>query len=123
MNDKPYTYGQWVVVSANSAEANWAEHNGYVGKDWPLLKQVSGVPGDVICRENMRILINGIEVGWAKKKDAVGRELPAWQGCITLSDRQLFLMNSHAGSLDGRYFGPIEVSEIQSAAQPIAEWR
>jgi type IV secretory pathway protease TraF len=46
LSGDPFTKGRWVVrLSQERADAQWAEARGFVGKDWPLLKQVSGVLG------------------------------------------------------------------------------
>lgn len=123
LNDKPFTLGRWVVVLTKSPEAVWASEHGFAGKDWPLLKRVAGMPGDEICRIDGRILINKIPNGIARKTDSMMRDLPSWEGCIRLSNSQIFLMNPHPDSLDGRYFGPTNVSDIQSSAQLVLEWR
>lgn len=123
LNDKPFTLGRWVVVSAKSPEAIWANQRGFVGKDWPLLKRIAGMPGDEICRVDGRIQINQIPHGTVKQTDSFGQELPSWDGCIHLDESQVFLMNRHPDSLDGRYFGPTNLSDIQSTAQLILEWR
>ena len=123
LNDNPFTLGRWVVVSAKSPEAIWANQRGFVGKNWPLLKRVAGVPGDEICRVDGRILINQTPQGIARETDSMMRDLPSWEGCIRLRNSQVFLMNPHPDSLDGRYFGPTNVSDIQSSAQLVLEWR
>ena len=46
LSDEPFNKGRWVVVSARSGAAQWAERQGFIGRDWVLLKQVAGVPGD-----------------------------------------------------------------------------
>lgn len=123
LSDEPFTLGRWVVVSARSDDAQWAEDHEFVGQDWPLLKQISGLPGDEICRTDTRILINGRIAGEARLRDSSGRDLPSWEGCVVLRQDQLFLMNAHPDSLDGRYFGPVETSDLDGAARLILHWR
>ena len=119
LSDEPFTKGSWVVVSARSADAQWAEEQGFVGRDWPLLKQIAGLPGDEICRADTQILINGSVVGDARLQDSLGRDLPSWKGCVVLGQDQLFLMNTHPDSLDGRYFGATDRSDIVAVASLI----
>tara|TARA_R110000868_G_scaffold319646_2_gene580609 strand:- start:1192 stop:1689 length:498 start_codon:yes stop_codon:yes gene_type:complete len=123
LSDEPFTPGRWVVVSARSADAQWAQTQGFVGRDWPLLKQIAGLPGDEICRQDTQIMINGTVAGEARLRDSSGRNLPSWEGCVVLGQDQLFLMNAHPDSLDGRYFGPVEIHDLDGVARLILHWR
>lgn len=116
LNDEPYTKGGWVVVSARSAEAEWAEQHGFVGRDWPLLKRVAGVPGDEICRDVVTVSINRLPAGEALIASGSGVLLPSWSGCSRVGEDELFLMNAHPQSLDGRYFGITSVHDIEGSA-------
>jgi type IV secretory pathway protease TraF len=88
-----------------------------------LLKQTAGLPGDEICRTGTHILINGSVVGDARVQDSLGRDLPSWEGCVVLGQDQLFLMNAHPDSLDGRYFGVTDRRDIVAVASLILTWR
>jgi len=116
LGDGPLTLNGWAVVSAESADTKWAQQRGYVGRDWPLIKRVRGLPGDMICRDNETILINDMIVAEALKADSFGRELPVWSGCFTLKEDEFFLLNDHPNSLDGRYFGVTRLSDIAGSA-------
>lgn len=116
LSDEPFTKGGWVVVSARSAEAQWAELHGFVGKDWPLLKRVAGVPGDEICRDGVTILINGMPAGAALLETGDGVVLPSWSGCRRVAEYEIFLMNAHPNSLDGRYFGITSARDVEGSA-------
>ena len=116
LNDDPFTVGRWVVVSARSDDARWAQSQGFIGEDWPLLKQIEAVSGDEICRIDGVISVNGMTIGKAKNIDSRGRSLPVWTGCQTLSEAEVFLMNPHPDSLDGRYFGPTDLSDLDGVA-------
>ena len=122
LNDDPFTLGRWVVVSATSDDAQWAQTQGFVGKDWPLLKQIAAVTGDEICRVDGEISVNGMTIGNAKTIDSRGRSLPVWTGCQVLSEAEVFLMNPHPDSLDGRYFGPTDLSDLDGVAALIWEF-
>lgn len=119
LSDAPFTHGRWVVVSSQSADAKLAQGRGYVGKDWPLLKQIAGVPGDEICRTGGDILINNEVVAEALTVDSSGRNLPVWDGCVRLKSDELFLLTPHPASLDGRYFGPTNQSDLDGVAIPL----
>jgi len=119
LSDEPITHGRWVVVSARSAEAQWAEDHGFVGRNWPLLKQIAGLPGDEICRSGVEVSINGMPVAAARERDSMGRDLPVWQGCVLLNEGQVFLLAPHPDSLDGRYFGAMQRSDLVGVAHPL----
>ncbi|MEL6996417.1 MAG: S26 family signal peptidase [Pseudomonadota bacterium] len=119
LSDEPFTQGRWVVVSSESAVAEWVEVRGYVGKDWPLLKQIVGMPGDEICRTGTDILINNQPAAIAKERDSNGRNLPVWSGCSILQADEFFLLTPHPASLDGRYFGPIKQQDLDGVAIPL----
>ncbi|MEL6860028.1 MAG: S26 family signal peptidase [Pseudomonadota bacterium] len=119
LSDGPYNLDDWVIVSAKSADAEWAENQGYIGQNWPLLKRVSAVSGDTICRDQAEIWINNERVGVAKLSDKAGRELPRWTGCVALEADQVFLMNKHPDSLDGRYFGPTQKDDLMGRAHKV----
>ena len=119
LSDEPFTPGRWVVVSSQSAEAQWAEDHGFVGRNWPLLKQIAGLPGDEICRSGLEVSINGRPVATARERDSMGRALPVWQGCVLLDEGQVFLLAPHPDSLDGRYFGAMQRDDLVGVARSL----
>ncbi len=120
-SDGPLTLNAWAVVSASSEAANWASAHGFTGADWPLIKRIRGLPGDEICRENERILINQNLVAEALTQASSGLDLPRWQGCRFLQEGEVFLLNDHPQSLDGRYFGEMKENDLNGVA--ILLWR
>ncbi len=123
LSDGPHTAGRWAVVSSQSGEAQWANAHGFTGEGWPLIKQISGVSGDTICRNGAQISINGKPVADALLTDNARKNLPAWSGCFVLKDDEVFLLNAHPRSLDGRYFGPSSVDDLDGVAVLIFEWK
>ena len=94
---------------------------GYVPAGVPLIKHVAALPGQTICRIGNTITVDMRVVGQARERDSQDRSLPDWQGCLTLAPQQIFLMNTAMpDSLDGRYFGPFERSDIIGRA--VAIW-
>lgn len=112
LDQKQVGYGDYVAVSVPEAVRMLAYRRGYLPPDVPLIKHVVGITGDKICRQNEQVFINGKPVSVALKQDSQGRRLPRWQGCFTLSKRQVFLLQDHPQSFDGRYFGVVERSQI-----------
>lgn len=121
VKDGPITYDRWAVLSPKSDAGQWAKTHGYVGESWPLLKAIAGLPGDKICRENETILINGDVRAIALKQDNLQRELPVWSGCRILSKDEIFLLNAHPKSLDGRYFGITKLEDVDGIAVHVFE--
>ena len=119
LNDGPYAIGDWAIVSAKSDEGLWAEDQGFIGIGWPLIKRISGISGDEICRHETTIFLNQKSVANAHEVDAKGRALPNWSGCLVLQNHQVFLLNSHPDSLDGRYFGPTDIGDLVGTARKV----
>jgi conjugative transfer signal peptidase TraF len=93
---------------------------GYLPRGVPLLKRILAVPGQSVCRHKLMVSVEGVDVGIARERDRRGRSLPTWQGCRTIVDGEVFLMNwDEPASLDSRYFGPIPTSAIIGRADPL----
>ena len=122
LSDEPITRGVWVIVSPRSSEAEWVSKRGYIGEDWPLIKRVAALPGDEICREGNAISINHVRFAEALESDSLGRQMPVWHSCSILAEDEVFLLNSHPRSIDGRYFGPTKVSDIGGSIRLLWTW-
>lgn len=109
-----------VVVSAPEPLAAFLAERGYLPRSVPLLKRVAGLPGQEVCRRAAHVTVDGIDMGDARARDRLGRELPVWQGCRRVADDEIFLMNWWVeDSLDGRYFGPLPRASILGRAMPL----
>ena len=80
-----------VAFEPSHETRHWLEKDGLVGPGWPLLKQVAGLEG----------------------------ALPVWQVCRTLQADEVFLLNPHPRSVDGRYFGPQDRGRVLGVARPV----
>lgn len=119
LSDRLPALGEWAVVSARAPEAVWASGRGYTGRHWPLIKQVVATNGAEICRQNLTVTVSGEVVAEALETDARGEILPVWQGCRRLEAGEIFLINPHPRSMDGRYFGPTKVTNLAGTALPV----
>ena len=109
-----------VAVLPPESLATFLADGQYLPRGVPLLKRVLALPGQTVCREELRITIDKIEMGVARDHDSRGRPLPIWQGCREIADGEVFLMNwQSADSLDGRYFGVLPASAIIGTAEPL----
>lgn len=112
IDQKPILRGDYIVVSVPPLFQNFVDIRGYLPPNIPLIKRVMGTVGDRVCRKGYDVSINNLAVAIAKSTDNLGRTMPDWQGCHMISKDQIFLLQDHPDSFDGRYFGPIDRSLI-----------
>lgn len=117
--EKPVRIGDFALVDPPADVKSFIETRGYLPTDTPLIKRVAAAGGDEICRDGARILINDVFVARALGADSAGRPMPEWRGCFTLRPDEVFLLNDHQKSLDGRYFGATKRADILGAARPV----
>jgi conjugative transfer signal peptidase TraF len=114
---RPIAVGDIVVVSPPEPLAAFLAMRGYLPRGVPLMKRVQAIAGSVVCRVALTVIVDGHVIGTALPRDSHGRPLPVWQGCKTLVDDDIFLMNTTvADSFDGRYFGPLPATTITARA-------
>jgi conjugative transfer signal peptidase TraF len=111
--------GDLVAFEPSDEVRRWLYQEGILGSDWPLLKHIAGLEGDGICRCGVQVFINELHVADALETTGSGSPLPAWQGCQTLRSDEVFLLNDHPRSVDGRYFGVQDRARILGVARPI----
>ena len=112
--------GQLVFAMPPEPLAAFLAARNYLPERVPLLKHVAALPAQQVCRIGATVTINGIVVATALTRDSRDRLLPAWNGCRTIAQGEVFLLNRDVrDSLDGRYFGPLPVSSIIGSAVPI----
>jgi len=79
----------------------------------PLLKAIAGTPGDRVCTDGGRLVINGADRGPILWSDRQGRGLPHWLGCRRLGPGEVFVFSDRVpNSFDSRYYGPVSVARI-----------
>lgn len=116
----PLRRGDLIAVAPPEPLATWLIERGYIGRDAPLLKRIEALSGAQVCREGLRVTVDGAVRAIAHERDRFGRALPHWSGCRSVADDELFLLNvDQAASLDGRYFGPLPQSSIIGRATPV----
>jgi conjugative transfer signal peptidase TraF len=112
-----------VAVRPPEPLASYLDLNGYLPTGVPMLKRVLALPGQTVCRNGSIIRVDGIEIGEARERDGRGRPLLAWEGCDTVGEGELFLMNwQSATSLDGRYFGMTPATAVIGRVLPVWTW-
>jgi conjugative transfer signal peptidase TraF len=109
-----------VVAIAPEPLATFLSDSGYLPRGVPLIKRILALPGQSVCRTDLLISVDGVNIGAARERDRRGRVLPVWQGCRIIGEGEVFLMNwDEPASLDSRYFGSIPSSAIIGRAEPL----
>jgi len=109
-----------VAVQPPDLLAAFLDLNGYLPIGVPMLKRVLALPGQTVCRDGLKIVVDNVDVGEARERDGRNRPLPVWHGCRVIADGDVFVMNwQSADSLDSRYFGPLPASAVIGRAVPV----
>ncbi len=90
-----------------------------------LIKRVLAAKGDRVAMRAEGVFVNGQVVPFSASKlvDGGGLPLPRPSGVdVLLGDDEVLLMASNPKSFDGRYFGPIQRSQISSTLLPVFTW-
>lgn len=113
----PVTAGDMVVARTPDPWRMLAARRHYLPANVPLVKRVVAARGDVVCARGPDISINGVPAVTRRARDAKGRILPWWEGCVRLGGGDAFLlMTSEDASFDGRYFGVTRARDILGRA-------
>lgn len=112
--------GDLIAIRPPADIAGMLARGGYLPLGVPLLKPVTALPEQLICRVGAVVSVDGKPLGDALAHDHRGRSLPVWQGCRHVLPGQIFVMNPAVPtSLDGRYFGVLPVDAVLGRAQPL----
>lgn len=91
-----------------------------------LIKQVVAVAGDRICIETNGVRVNGRLLANSKQLpvDRDGLPLPNLNlENYTLGADEILTMSTYnPRSFDGRYFGPVRLSNVLSVVEPLLTW-
>lgn len=109
--------GEMVVAWTPRPWRGLAARRHYLPANVPLVKRVVAARGDRVCAREDGISINDVPAVARLARDARGRILPWWEGCITIRRGDAFLLmeGAHA-SFDGRYFGVTRRRDILGKA-------
>ena len=117
IQNTPLEHGMLVAYRPTQIEADWLLSRGITGTNWPLLKRLLALEDDIVCWRSGAVSINNKHVGTVLE----GIDLAANEGCVQLGHGDVFLMNAHPRSVDGRYFGIQKTENIIGAATLL--WR
>lgn len=117
---KPLYLGELVAATPPPMLAEFLARRRYLPLGVPLIKHISALAGQIVCRIHDTITVDGTALALALDRDRRNRVLPVWQGCRTLLPSDVFLLNTSVpDSLDGRYFGVLRATAITARAHPI----
>ena len=92
-----------------------------------LIKQVAAMEGDRVTIDAEGVRVNGIQLknSAPRPADDAGRPMqPYCSSDYTLGGDEVLLMSDYSpASFDGRYFGPLPKTTIQSVIVPILTWK
>ncbi|HMP43823.1 MAG TPA: S26 family signal peptidase [Sphingopyxis sp.] len=113
--------GDTVIAWVPSEWRRLAALRRYIPINVPLVKRVAAGPGDRVCADGIELRVNERWAAARRDLDGRGREMPAWEGCVTLGAGCFLLLNDAPDSFDGRYFGPTGQDDIVGKARLL--WR
>lgn len=109
-----------------------ARARGYIGAGFCpggygyMMKRIVAATDDDVAVSAEGVRVNGelLPLSVPRTVDAGGRPLPQFQADrYTLSAAEVLLMSDGSGtSFDGRYFGPVNRSQIQTVISPVITW-
>jgi conjugative transfer signal peptidase TraF len=92
-----------------------------------LIKQVAALAGDRVTIKDDGVWVNGVRLknSAPRPADSAGRPLrPYYLNDYALGADEMLLMSDYSpASFDGRYFGPLKRTSIQSVIVPIITWQ
>ncbi|WP_332769594.1 S26 family signal peptidase [Phenylobacterium sp.] len=111
--------GDLVAVRPPEPLAAWLAQRNALPPGVLLIKRVAALAPSMVCRREAQVTIDGALAARASLADRQGRPLPSWRGCRRLGQGDVFLLNTAAGSLDGRYFGPLKRDAVVGRVTPL----
>ena len=112
--------GDMVIMSIPGPYQKYVYGRKWLSPGWPLLKHVGAVAGDQFCSGGDSFWINGVSIGPVFSVDSQGLPLPRLGGCRQVPyGHFLPVATGVKTSFDGRYMGPVSLSEIRGLVRPI----
>jgi len=95
-----------------------ADERQYLPYDYPLIKTVMAVEGDVICYHETWVSVPKSPDIPLRSQDTLGRDMPAQSGCLVLQSGEYFIASPDVqDGFDSRYFGPIKKGQLLGVVQ------
>lgn len=118
--DREVRRGDLVLLNIPSEFRPYVYGRNWLPRGWPLLKHVGAIGGDLLCCDGSSFSINGVTIGPVYPADTEGLPLPRIKGCQPVPEGHFLpVATGVKNSFDGRYMGPVSLSEIKGLAKPI----
>ncbi|MES3021663.1 MAG: conjugative transfer signal peptidase TraF [Pseudomonadota bacterium] len=132
-SDRPITKGSYVLFCPPQVGViAEAKHRGYLisgfcpGDYGYMMKKISATKNDTVTISDAGVSVNGALLPFSApiRLDGAGRTLPRYQAAnFIIGNSELLLMSDVSGtSFDGRYFGPVNRSQIKTVIVPVITW-
>jgi conjugative transfer signal peptidase TraF len=131
LTNEPIAKGAYVLICPPPVTVfDMAKARGYLGAGYcpggygQLMKKILAVQNDVVSIGTDGVQVNGqlLPLSAPLKADGAGRPMPDYKASSVLGSAEVLVMSDNNGSFDGRYFGPIQRSQIQGVIRPIFTW-
>ena len=130
---EPVAEGTYVMFCPpRTAVFDEAKARGYIGPGAcpggfeHMMKRVAASQGDIVSVTGKGVDVNGVllPLSVPVETDTVGRPLPRYRSTpFELGASELLLMSRRsATSFDGRYFGPVDRTQITGVVRPVITW-
>ncbi|ARO88822.1 conjugative transfer signal peptidase TraF [Nitrosospira lacus] len=130
LTDDPVKKGEYVIFCPpisplfDKARARGYIAAGFCPGDYGfMMKRVLAGADDLVVVAGEGVSINGksLSASMPLEADKAGRAMPRYpSGTYTLGKSELLLMSDmSATSFDGRYFGPVDLSQIKGVIRPV----
>lgn len=111
--EKPPVLGSQVAAYAPEWARKMADERGYLPYDYPLIKTVWAVQGDVVCYHETSVSVPKYPDIALQVQDVLGRDMPRRSGCSVLQTGEYMLLSPDVQTgFDSRYFGPVGYENI-----------
>lgn len=133
LSSAPITLNAYVIycppptpVFVMARERGYIDVGSCPGKLGRMMKRILAAKFDHIAVSSIGVAVNGKFVSNSAPlmRDQHGQAMPIYKhASYTLQSDELLLMSGmSATSFDGRYFGPIKLSQIEGVIKPILVW-
>ena len=112
MLDEPCRRGSLVSFRPPPGAAMIIYSRDYLPAGAGLIKQLVGLPGDLVCVRPAGLYVNAVRFGDVAVTDSRGRLLVPYRFCGAVAAGQAFVATTAHLSYDSRYFGPVPLSSL-----------
>lgn len=121
---------KFYVIDKSYKSLDRLKQGDYVAFEWQgefypsgtqVIKEIAGMPGDVVTQQSRSFAVNGQPVGYAKEKSLDGMPLEANPFSGKIPEKFIWVKGDHKDSLDSRYqiTGLIHAGQIIGRAYPV----